>query len=285
MIVKNPTYVKVEVPAPSKFDQLINGTLTEVTAEDLQGNTKVNSYAFYNQRYLGEVNLPISVERIGNYAFNGCSTLRFINTEKIYYLGAYAFDYCSILEELNVQNITSMGDRNILTYNNRLTKLKFNKLVSGIGYYVFVSCSALRFVRFLKLIEIKNSTNAFSVYSNTYNRTYRFDSLTSIPDTSAAIQPTARVLVLNSPNVVTLGTVEHQAKITKYVPLNLIEKYKTATNWVANPNLFYPSVSNEQERLALDTTLYTKCYQNDTDSEYWFENGSWVLKYIEGIGQ
>lgn len=274
----------VKAPFEPKFAQLINGTITEINAQDLEGSIKVNDYAFYNQSYLGEVNLPISVERIGNNAFNGCSSLRFINTEKIYYLGVYAFANCSILEELNVQNITNIGNGEILTSNDRLTKLKFDKLVSGIGNYAFVSCNGLRFVRFLNLTKIK-ATNAFSVYRNSYNRTYRFDSLIAIPILDTAIPHTARVFVLNSPNVVTLNTTAHQNNITKYVPLNLIETYKTETNWVANPNTIYPSVANEQERLALNTTLYKKCYQNDTDQEFWFENGGWVLKYTEGLAE
>lgn len=274
----------VTAPFDKKFAQLINGTLTEIRAEDLEGATKINNYAFNNQKYLRIVELPETVEIIGSSAFQGCSILSSINTKNIYSLEVNAFNVCSNLEELNVENVVSVGSGTLISENSKLQKLKFDKLLSGFGNYAFVSCSGLRFIKLLKLTAV-GGVNSFTVYRNTYDRTYRFDSLTSIPSDQTSIPNTARVFVLNSPNVVPLSTTAHQSRIIKYVPLNLIETYKTETNWSANPDLFYPSVASEQERLALDTTLYTKCYQNDTDSEYWFENGAWVLKYIEGIEQ
>ena len=57
------------------FKALVDGSLTEVTAEMLDGITKIRSYAFSYCTRLSSVTIPNSVTSIGVSAFQNCTSL------------------------------------------------------------------------------------------------------------------------------------------------------------------------------------------------------------------
>lgn len=59
----------------SKFAQLVGGTLTEVTAEDLEGVLTIDVSAFSSRPSLKKVAMPNSITKIEQYAFNWCTKL------------------------------------------------------------------------------------------------------------------------------------------------------------------------------------------------------------------
>ena len=96
MIVKNPTYVKVEVPAPSRTNLLVNDKLEELTVEDIALNdntvTHIRDYAFSGLTSLKKVTLPSATLTIGQNAFLNCSNLKNINFPiNLQQIGVYAF--------------------------------------------------------------------------------------------------------------------------------------------------------------------------------------------------
>lgn len=293
-------YEKAIVTAPfdSKFAQLINGTLVEVTEEDLAGASKVNDYAFYKQIYLHKVNLLNTITTIGSYAFYGNSSLQEIYGENVSTVGNAAFQGCSTLQRFVGSNITTIGDnafrtilrdvdlnvRNVTSLGTnafdsaKIVKFKFDKLNQAYKTYQFASNTSLRFMSF-------GSQTYSGVPTNYIGKqvTYRFDKIPTFNESN--VYASAITVVINTPYLISLTSAPSNFTANKYFPLSLVEEYKVATNWATYASTIYPSVANEQERLALDTTLYTKCYQNDTDQEFWFENGSWVLKYTEGVAE
>lgn len=58
-----------------KFTQMVDGSVSELTAEDLKGVTSIRNYAFGFCSGLTSITIPDSVTSIGNNAFYYCSSL------------------------------------------------------------------------------------------------------------------------------------------------------------------------------------------------------------------
>ena len=65
---------KIGVPR-NKVAQLAEGSITEITAEDLAGVSTLLDFAFYYKQKLKRVTLPDHITAIGNYAFQWCVEL------------------------------------------------------------------------------------------------------------------------------------------------------------------------------------------------------------------
>lgn len=263
MIVKNPTYVKVEVPAPSRFAQLINGTLTEVTAEDLQGATRINDYAFYNQAYLKSFDFN-NIDIIGNMAFAKTQSLKNVFLKDSVIINGTPFAESKIQKfkgfGINTPNVAKGTFKNV----HSLTHVEFYEgvlnvdVLSGqynmtIGIIIVPStCVSYRGGRYGKIL--------LSVFKS--------------------LEPPSLELHYGDGNAVN-GDVRGKS----FVPLASINKYKTATNWVTGANKIYPFVQNESDLAIIDTTQYTKAcvIGNDKGIEdgnnyaiYNYTNGEWV---------
>lgn len=85
-----------------KFKQMVDGTITEVTAADLGDITEIAPYAFYNRRSIVSVEIPEGITGIGAAAFEHCyklcevlnnSSLRITKGSQNYgYVANYALD-------------------------------------------------------------------------------------------------------------------------------------------------------------------------------------------------
>ena len=59
----------------NKLAQLVDGTITELTAEDMRGVSKIRASAFHSSPSLINVTIPNSVTSIGSTAFYSCYSL------------------------------------------------------------------------------------------------------------------------------------------------------------------------------------------------------------------
>lgn len=59
----------------NKVAQVVSGTVTELTAEDMSGATAIDKYKFYMSYYIKSVHIPATVTQVGMYAFYNCSAL------------------------------------------------------------------------------------------------------------------------------------------------------------------------------------------------------------------
>lgn len=78
------------VTPPNILPQVVERTITELTAEDLVGVTKIGRHAFSYYDGLTKVSLPESVTRIEDYAFY-CTSIKSLNVPKVDYFGDYSF--------------------------------------------------------------------------------------------------------------------------------------------------------------------------------------------------
>lgn len=101
-----------EPPFEPKFMQLINGTITEILEKDLEGATAINAYTLYNQKNLVRLEMPDTIDTIGNYICQNCSVLSKLKLSKsLTSLSYCCFDGCTLLTEVEVpEGVTTFAD-------------------------------------------------------------------------------------------------------------------------------------------------------------------------------
>ena len=173
---------------------------------------KLEEHPFYLKRLVeGTVeNIKLTnVTRIGRYAFDSCSGLNSASFPNATSIGQSAFYSCSNLTEASFPNATSIG---IYAFQNcrGLTEVSFPNATS-IGGSAFYSCSNLTSVSIPNATSIgeeafKNCSNLTTIYVGT-----------------------------NTSTVCTLSNISAFTNCTNltniYVPVNLVDSYKSATNW------------------------------------------------------
>lgn len=93
------------------FKARIDGSLTDVTVDMLDGITKINSYAFSYSRNLINVEIPSSVTSIEQYAFQYCDKMSsIIIPSSVTSIGSYAFVSCHSISSIIIpSSVTYIG--------------------------------------------------------------------------------------------------------------------------------------------------------------------------------
>lgn len=125
--------------------RIIDGTATEITAQDLAGATKIRTHAFAYYKSLTSVTIPDSVTSIGDRAFVECGKLNTVNiSNSVTSIINHAFYYCSSLKTVTIpHSVTGIGSQAFYGCS-KLTSVEFGNGVNNIGAYTFYNCSALK---------------------------------------------------------------------------------------------------------------------------------------------
>ena len=100
-IISNPLTIVQE--SGNKLSQLVDGSITEITENDLFGITEIRESAFSECANLVSVVIPNGVTQIGGFAFSVCNALtKVIIPNGVTRIGAYAFQSCGNLKELTI---------------------------------------------------------------------------------------------------------------------------------------------------------------------------------------
>ena len=109
----------------NRLPQVVDNTITIITADDLAGATKVRSCAFQDCTKLTSITLPDSVTRIVNNAFYNCRALTSITlSDNLESISTFAFQGCSALTQITIPaKVTSIsaGALNIGSSTNKAT--------------------------------------------------------------------------------------------------------------------------------------------------------------------
>ena len=218
----------------NKLAALVDGSLTEITADDLAGATKIRDHAFYNYSGLQSITIPNSVTSIENNALRGCKSLTSITIpNSVTTIGSSAFSSCYKLTSITIPNsITSIKGYTFQSCTS-LTNITIPSAVTSIEGYAFHSCSSLT------SITIPNSVT--SIGDSTFGSCTSLTNIT-IPNSVTRIDSSA-LRIGSSTNKATITmlpttppTIQSSTFNASYlqkiiVPAGTGATYKAATNW------------------------------------------------------
>lgn len=237
------------VASPSAFQETGFIEVTPETFPALSGT--LGNYAFYTCPNLKSVHLSL-ITSTGNRTFASCPNLEYVkldNVTSMYTHASYpAFINCTSLKEVHLPAYSSSI---VANWFNNLTTLKNVDipLATAINTNAFKGCVALSKVSFPNVTTIQASA---------------FDGCTSLEEIEIGTKEVAKTLTLQTKafsnctslreltiyysSVATLAnatTVFDGTGITAttgsiYVPGDLLDSYKTATNWSNYQNRIFP---------------------------------------------
>lgn len=209
------------------FGDYVQGTIYEVTAEDLIGVTSISPYAFY-YRPITSIEFPDTVTEIGKDAFtysklksvklpdsmtsltNGfyrCYDLESVDLNNITYLGSYCLSESTSLTSIDISNITS-ADKGAFQ-NSGLTHITIPGTLNTVSQSFCGRCKSLASVR------MENGVSKINSYAFT--------------DCTALMEIVC--LSTNPPVLDSTSLNNVPADCVIKVPAASLEAYKTATNW------------------------------------------------------
>ena len=118
-------YKEANVNVVSKLPQVVDKSVTTITADDLAGATEIGKYAFSYCSNLTSVTIPEGVTSIGSYAFYYCGDLTSITLPStLTSIGPSAFYRCGGLTSITIpEGVTSIGN-SAFQYCTSLTSMR-----------------------------------------------------------------------------------------------------------------------------------------------------------------
>ena len=123
------------VPGENKFASLVDGSITEVTVEDLAGVTEIKTSAFEDCRKLTKVSIPPEITKIRADAFSNATAL-----EGVYISNLES--WCNITFSNNRAN-PLINAHNIYLNNLLLTNITIPLTITKITNYIFIEGTSI----------------------------------------------------------------------------------------------------------------------------------------------
>ncbi len=220
-------YVNEEITTVNSYAL---ATIPALTSVDLPAATTVGSSAFYGCTALTSVDLPAATT-VGSSAFYGCTALTSVDLPAATTVGSSAFYGCTALTELTLP-VARVCDTASLVNCTSLVRLVLPRL-SYVGWTMARNCTSLKVF----------DTGAPSTLGDN-----GFQECTSLD--TVIIRGTGRVVAMGIQTF--RNTPINNGTGYIYVPRDLIEKYKVATNWATYADQFraiedYPDICDPDQ--------------------------------------
>lgn len=212
---------------------IVERTATEITAEDLEGITKIGSYVFQAYGNLVKITFPKTLKEIGAYAFKDCTSLEeIVIPTNITKIEAYAFMGCKKIHPItySLEHWCSMhfisqesspayyrGD--LYLGDTLLTNLVIPESITVLKQCIFA------YLKCLKSVEMHENITAIEGY--TFYRCLNLETVT--------------VRAITPPSLASTTTFMYVPDTCNfYVPAESVEAYKSATNWSQYADRIFP---------------------------------------------
>lgn len=207
--------VSVDV-GDNRIDELVQGTISGWYVSDKV--TSVKDYAFYVCKSLSNVRLP-NCTIIGGSSFSVCSNLESVDLPMCTNIkGNGAFRDCSKLKTINIPNVTTITDGSRTFFATILEEVDLPNLTS-IGTSTLRMFANNDYLKKVSLPKLSGTTiSSYTFYSD--------DSLKTLILGGSELNP------LENVNAFENASIRYRTGYV-YVPDDLVDTYKTATNWVA----------------------------------------------------
>lgn len=203
----------------NELDSLITREISGAYTNDRV--TQIGEYAFANCTAITDINLP-NVINISYNSFCGCTKLKAISLPHCQVAGGSSFYGCSNLEAVSLPSCHTLG--------------------TGAVGSAFWGCSKLSQVSLPLVTTIMSFT-----FRDTVIQKIDFLSVNNIESRAFIYARQLDTLILRNSNVCVLKNIDafDSTKIAAgtgyiYVPDNLVDSYKIATNWVTFANQIKP---------------------------------------------
>lgn len=260
-----------EMGEEAAFEALIADEITDLKDDAV---TTLVGYALYGRKNLKTVEMP-SVTKIGGFSLDSCKALESAKFTSAKEVGQYAFERDESLEEIDLPACTKLEQYAFYNCTN-LSEIDGSKLLN-IGNDAFDG-SAVGALRAAKVTSLGSY-----IGKGTRMSTVDLTALTSVNANQFNGANALVELILRRTSLVTLansnaltGTPLAAGVGYIYVPADLVNSYKSASNWSARAS---------QIKSIAD---YPLTFQNETITDTWEEileaeqDGTYSTKYSVG---
>ena len=173
------------------------------------------------------------ITTVGACAFLGCFNLAAIDLPNVTQVKRNAFESCIYLQTINLPNVTNLGSSAFL--KTAIQQVNF-PLVTTMGSGCFNKATNLTSAN----LPLVTALPADAFRESTI-RTADFAAVTNINRTAFTDCTSLETLIIRTPSVCVISDISVALRGSKiaagtgyiYVPDNLVDSYKAATNWVA----------------------------------------------------
>lgn len=180
------------------------------------------------------------ITTVGVGAFLGCQALTAIDLPNVTQVKRNAFEACNHLQTINLPNVTDLGSG---AFTSSAIQQADFPLATTIGDGCFQKATNLTYanlplVTALRIDSFRNSTIRIADFAAVIN--INRSAFTDCLNLETLIIRTPSVCVISDISVALRGSKIASGTGYIYVPDNLVESYKAATNWVALANQIKP---------------------------------------------
>lgn len=123
-----------------KLKQLINGTITDITARDLAGVTKFYQYVLFRCHSLVSMEIPDTVTKIEKYALSDCMSMKNLTIgNSVREIEMWAFKYCIELEKVVIPDSVEIMGTYTFYDCRKLTDITISSGITSIGDFAFAN--------------------------------------------------------------------------------------------------------------------------------------------------